>query len=911
MSPDDAEPSQIDRQPSGFQVRFDRLQDPNEARPTTLMVSHPATPFVRHTSSEPDEGLLQSMALDYLNHLEGIIGEAETRDRLGLPDEFDVPGRLNQGILDSTMGWPSDWLPSLNTTDESSSFRWAPFNPTVPKDGLISLASSIDARRHEGEQNETRTAVLLATEFDGAKFLDSGFGLYVIAHISADDDGFQTRITGMRAVSPSGRFLSEPEPLDGVRPDLFTIDELIVELDPEVERRLQLQGLTFRKARLFSGGEGEGKNRFELRGSGGSRVSSGRPIPFEFVVEGIREKEGFRITRIRKSSLVVNATPGKADLFHQDPMSSQTNPDASDRGRRPTRSEETLNAYRVERGTFPDPLEDPNGEFRIELSQFVKADLDTISSGNPKSVPLPGGDLPAIRSNDFAAVSAYYNTQQFFGRMHLYGIAPTDMFKQATLPLHVYYRSGAAKGPGKDGQTVNAEVRPREPADVLPRIIEVHLMLANQSHRARSRWDGQNRSEAEPLGIAAASRWMWHEFGHVLLLAATGEKEFEFAHSAGDALAAIVADPHSRFSEREVDEGRGVTFPWSFLTRRHDRCVLNGWAWGGTLDPLSRLPDGTVIGDIKAYQAEQILSTSLFRLYRCLGGDTVQVLSDGSQKPDRDARETAAHYAIFLVMDAIRLLALPAHGVKDFVFQLRRIDEGVSAPFAVTLESGATSLPRMGGSASKLIRWAFEAQGLYQHGATAGSIINAPGDPDDVDVYIADNRPLSEKTEAGMVTYETPGYVPVSLDWTSNDPNPPAWHAHEDAIQFDGTELRVAIDNRGRDTAVQVRVRVWSTPVPADLDGVMWNDSSVTVWTELDAAVIPPQDVPPGSVVTFGPFQNLPTAAGDYLIFAEATCDDDKANTDTTTSLPCSTQPTRIVDLVAGDNNLGLRRITI
>jgi len=61
----------------------------------------------------------------------------------------------------------------------------------------------------------------------------------------------------------------------------------------------------------------------------------------------------------------------------------------------------------------------------------------------------------------------------------------------------------------------------------------------------------------------------------------------------------------------------------------------------------------------------------------------------------------------------------------------------------------------------------------------------------------------------------------------------------------------------------------------------------------------------------FPPFMGVPTGAGRYLILAEATCLGDPSNADPTTPLPCATGPTPIVDLVAGDNNLGLRLLKI
>ena len=82
------------------------------------------------------------------------------------------------------------------------------------------------------------------------------------------------------------------------------------------------------------------------------------------------------------------------------------------------------------------------------------------------------------------------------------------------------------------------------------------------STRRRKPWNGKDRSPAEPLGIAADARWIWHEIGHVLLTTSVGELEFRFAHSPGDALAAIVSDPRSALATDP--NWRGATFPWVF-----------------------------------------------------------------------------------------------------------------------------------------------------------------------------------------------------------------------------------------------------------------------------------------------------------------------------------------------------------
>jgi hypothetical protein len=96
--------------------------------------------------------------------------------------------------------------------------------------------------------------------------------------------------------------------------------------------------------------------------------------------------------------------------------------------------------------------------------------------------------------------------------------------------------------------------------------------------------------------------------------------------------------------------------------------VLNGWAWGGTMNLTDTVASGNII---KGYRAEQILSTTLFRLYRCLGGDTTRLEKDKHGNdiavPDRDAREAAAHYTVFLIMKALQLSAFPPLRVEDFV----------------------------------------------------------------------------------------------------------------------------------------------------------------------------------------------------------------------------------------------------
>ena len=76
--------------------------------------------------------------------------------------------------------------------------------------------------------------------------------------------------------------------------------------------------------------------------------------------------------------------------------------------------------------------------------------------------------------------------------------------------------------------------------------------------------------------------------------------------------------------------------------------------------------------------------------------------------------------------------------------------------------------------------------------------------------------------------------------------------------------------------------------------------------------VMPGKTVPPGGKVRFGPYTYTNAPAGRHIVLAEANCADDLGNTDTASTislppLPCSYRPTPLVDLVANDNNLGLR----
>ena len=183
----------------------------------------------------------------------------------------------------------------------------------------------------------------------------------------------------------------------------------------------------------------------------------------------------------------------------------------------------------------------------------------------------------------------------------------------------------------------------------LPPELEVSFGWAELAHRSRL----QNRAKrwrAQPLGLAADERWAWHEFGHVLNYASFGELEFRFAHSAGDALAAIVTDPEA--CRKGVPGDRFRTFPWIFVPRRHDRAAMRGWCWCGRRSLTRLSPPGadTSLLPHLGYFEEQLLSSSLFRLYQCIGGEDANLA----------VRRSASDYCVYLVMRAIQSARIAA-----------------------------------------------------------------------------------------------------------------------------------------------------------------------------------------------------------------------------------------------------------
>jgi hypothetical protein len=830
---------------------------PGENRAITLR--HPTYPFLgTWTSTNPDD--LVSIAAAYLR---------KVAVKFGLPANL-VSATSSDFDTVPPSGFPLTWLPfSSGTIPGPLNSFWV--NRYRDLSGTERVLAD-------------RTAVFLAVQSmvanNPATALGSRLGIRIVAHVSVAGE---VRITSSMCSSDLATPSDSPA---------GALSDFLVSFFGSSTARLQLKGAILEVAGANPGDQlwfdglrvrGTSRQPTIVEGYAYIQRPAGRPYAFPYALTWQATFSGHSrtISILEKAALVAHAAPVSARLFPQSPAD-QAGPGHLVEAR-PNRAPKRLEPYRQ---AMPLPglalvagntdLLDDLGQVQVMRSKLI----DKNANETLEEVVVQPATVPHARTNPLAALSGYQHARELFDTMRAYGFDPTEYFRHASWPLRVRYRAPINPGPGKDGKTVNAQVDYDPPGSDLNewdsttlRPLQIRFALADLK---------RSTSRREPLGLTADPRWSWHEYGHVLLAASTGGLEFRFAHSAGDALAAIRWDPVSHLASSPPL--RLATFPWVYLNRRHDRSVYAGWSWCGTYHRSFLFYQDANWRRRKGYKSEQILSTSLFRVYRALGGDTV--LSSGT--PDVGVRQAASDVTVYLIMRAIDILAtmVPTVTPNQFVGALSDADIGTWP-----LPSGW-----VGGCSHKVVRWAFEAQGLY---ATTDqmAIIDTPGQPPDVDVYIDNGRPNSEGAHARG------GYMPVSLDWTAS---PAPWHATAGALQFGTGTVSVTVANRGPLAALGVVVQVFFVSWPTTQPVPPWDK---TTWQALGAQG--PQTVAGGSQVVFGPFNGFPTVSGRYLVLAAATCPADPANIDPSTGFPCSTQPTPLVHLVAGDNNLGLRLVTV
>lgn len=858
--------------PDPLALTIDHRVAVSEGGPDWVRVEHLGAPY-SVLLDQADEPALQSAGLAYLRRLSTVAPQV---------------GALIQ-----------PWVDALASCDPDAGFAWVPLESSDPNERLEPARS-----QWRSFADSSQSVILFAGQtVQRRTYLASGFGLRVAMRLIRVRGGLELAIHALAVSLPYGRWRGAMLPIQVSK--VRDLDLLL--LEPVVLTAIDLIRLPSIGIRGLRVAADEKGVTLELRISAAS--SDDDPAPWSARVLGRTDTgEASLLQRERQSAPM----HGEARVFSSDPMSDGS---AMPRHRRPRRNDLALDRYRstepilrVKEGPLED-LRPPHLRVRV-CPRYVREDRPAPPDAVRK-VELPG-DGPAVRSNDASAVQAFRHGREMLDRMRQYGIDPGRYFRLTRPQLDLHYRTGVSPGPGKDGRTINARVLAEggsnpdffktKRVDELP-WPGIHLGVADLGRRERrARRPGDPPSAAIWLGISADPRWMWHEFGHVLLLAATGELEFRFAHSPGDALAAIASDPDAEAGFAN-SRWRFVSFPWVMLSRRHDRCVLAGWGWNGRRrEGVAALPEYVHPLD-KGYDSEQVLSSTLFRLYRCLGGDTHA--AGEPARPDRPARRGAAHYALCLIMEAIELLGdarlVPAHRPEDFALALMLADVIRPRPWEVTTTTGSPGrYRRVPGCAWKLVRWAFEAQGLY---TLPGGDVDAPGAPPPVDVFIASRRPETEDTPYGPVRHGPGNYLPVSLHWQGRRRREiPAWQAAASAVVVKGRHVWVKVGNRGRETAVGVKVDLWQAAWPAKRPAPEWQSPSAR-WSACGFRR-GAQDIPPGACVTFGPFKRC-IGQGRQVLLAAATCRSDTSNIDRLLGTG-GRRGVALTDLVGGDNNLGV-----
>ncbi|KAJ5506882.1 hypothetical protein N7453_005839 [Penicillium expansum] len=447
----------------------------------------------------------------------------------------------------------------------------------------------------------------------------------------------------------------------------------------------------------------------------------------------------------------------------------------------------------------------------------------------------------SVETDDFAAANAYHHIAKLFRLVADLGFSVETLFNRTEFPVPVDHR-------GFDNRA-NAEAP------------------SNQAGDGSGGFIFGRSDENSQIGISADFRIAAHEFGHALLWDAISWPGFGFAHSPGDALGSIYCDPGSNAPDR-FD-----SFPWSSIVRRrHDRDISAGWAWGGQkykgYDP-------------GFYLREQILSTTLFRIYQSIGGDAINDLS----------RQTwASKYTLYLIIGGIATITATAEMPHQYVSAMMLADNSwITIP-------GFPSFP--GGAARKIIRWSFEKQGLY-HPLNSRIPVTTRGPPPLVDVYINDGRDgeydyISDFDDApGVWNRQAPDGGTIN--------QPPAVGATNYCY--------VTIGNRGTGVAEQIEVEAYYSTVP-----------SARVWpADFTIMAASPAVNMPASIngkrqqtFTIGPFEWNPSAdpsVRKHSILAAVSANADPSNIHPDSGLTCATGPTDVDKLVPFDNNLAMRTI--
>jgi hypothetical protein len=531
--------------------------------------------------------------------------------------------------------------------------------------------------------------------------------------------------------------------------------------------------------------------------------------------------------------------------------------------------------------------------------RFVCVDADPLLGIEPPTSGVNDFRFEP-RTNDFAAASAFYHCESMMTTLERLGFNVPRLFRITgnPTPANPFVRAvhrASIQPSCRDGLCINAKFE-YVPDGNGVRQIRFLFALGDLTLNPR----------LQPLGSAADARMAWHELGHALVLGTTGKVILDFAHCGGDAIAAVMLDPQARFLRS--DPRRGLTYPWvGSAVRSHMRSARDGWRWtGGFYDPAT-YPDPR---DPMGYEAEQLLASTLFWLYRSTGGDHGL---DGN--PAEPLRSFAAHHVLLLFVKALQIAgpsaSPPLNHPRSFACAL--IDADWSTADFPDPDGG--SFHRRGGSVWKVIHWAFEKQGLVTDAKTGGW-------PLPVDVYIDDRREIAELDETGRsVALPRGSYEPTSShdQWFAAASS--VWiRRNADGGTLDEAPARgqpsyvyVRVNNRGTEEARNCVVTLyastaadprWATIKPP---GTTYGDFTRIGQVALGTAV-PPDRTAPGGVIA-PPLMWTPTAAGPHHLLVVLEADTDPSNL--ALKLPCAVGPSMMADLVPYDNNLAFRTVLV
>jgi zinc metalloprotease ZmpB len=498
-------------------------------------------------------------------------------------------------------------------------------------------------------------------------------------------------------------------------------------------------------------------------------------------------------------------------------------------------------------------LDPPNAgtqSLRGSFGELIEVEGDVVAA--PTKPAGTNFDFDS-RTNDFAAVSAYFHVNRIFRTIADLGFTvtgPTGYFRHTVFPVDIDHRCFA-------GNIINAHC--------------VGDGAGGIGHVGYGIMDSTDTTH--PLGRACDPRVHWHELcGHGILYEYVDGPNFRFSHSAGDSLSGVFFDPESKLwgvdgtPLNKPGDLRFTYVPWHpNLNRRFDRDVAAGWAWGGA-------------NDEKGYGSEEILATTMFRVYRSIGGDS----------SDLARRQFASRMVMYLILRAVSTLtpATNPRYAREFAAALMAVDQ-----------LNWTSAGVFGGAYSKVIRWSFEKQGEYQSplvvdgGPTAGTI-TAPGRPPDQDLYIDDGR-------AGEYQYQ-PVHWHTTTIWNRRASD--GGTTHEEPALGQTNFAYVKIKNRGTQTANDVVVRGFHTRPGA---GLLWpTDFEPFDTPELSGGSVAGNH---SQETVVGPFEWTPNinAYGHDCMLMIVGAPGDASNVDTFTAGEVIPE----WRLVPNDNNIGQRNV--